>query len=307
MKTQILEPEDFPVGAIERLAALGTVVIGPTDDTRDVEAVFVRLASVLDASFHAGYPALRWIVSPTTGLNHVDLDYFAARGVEVISLRGRTAFLDNIHATAELTIAIALTLIRDIPAAVSAVRDGVWDRYPHKGRELFGKTVLLFGYGRIGRLVAPIYRAFGCRVLAHDIVEDRVPDEYRCDLETALAATDVLSIHLPLNSETEGLVGSDLLAHLPSSAIVVNTSRGEIVDQEYLLAALEQGRLAGAALDVLAGEPEPISPQLQARLAALGKRIVITPHIGGFTYESLGAVEEFITSAFIDSIRDRSR
>lgn len=305
MQIQLLEPDDFPQAAIARLAELGEVIIGPADDTSAVEAVFIRLASVLDADFHARYPALRWIVSPTTGLNHIDLDHFAAHGVEVISLRGRTAFLDTIHATAELTIAIALTLIRDIPAAVSAVRSGAWDRYPHKGNELFGKTVLLLGYGRIGRLVAPIYRAFGCRVLAHDIVEDRVPAEYRCDLDAALAETDLLSIHVPLNADTENLVGPAMLDRLPPRAIVVNTSRGEIVDQAHLFAALESGKLAGAALDVLTGEPDPVTPELQARLAALGKRIVITPHIGGFTHESLDAVEEFITGAFIDSIRDR--
>ena len=305
MKTQILEPDEFPALALDKLRALGPVVVGPTEDTTDVEAVFTRLATVLDAAFHARYPALRTIVSPTTGLDHIDLDYFGSRGIDVVSLRGRTAFLDNIHATAEHTIALALALIRDIPAAVAAVREGRWNRYPHKGNELHGKTVLIHGYGRIGRLVAPIYRAFGCTVLAHDVVEGRVPEGFRCDFAEALAETDILSIHLPLNVETRGLLDADLLSRLPPRAIVVNTSRGEVVDQDHLLAALEQGKLAGAALDVLIGEPDPVSSALKTRFAALGKRLVITPHIGGFTYESLDAVEEFITGAFIDSIRDR--
>lgn len=306
MKTQILEAEDFPEAALQRLRALGPVVLGPTDATNDVEAVFVRLVTVLGADFHARYPALRWIVSPTTGLDHIDLDHFSTHGVEVISLRGRTAFLDNIHATAEHTIALVLALLRDLPAAAGAVRQGRWDRYPHKGNELYGKTVMILGYGRIGRLVAPIYRAFGCRVLAHDILPDRVPEDCRCDFESALGETDILSIHVPLDPATKNLVGADLLSRLRPHALVVNTSRGEIVDQATLLAALEDGRLGGAALDVLAGEPHPMSAELQARFAALGGRLVITPHIGGFTYESLGAVEEFITGAFIDSVHDRS-
>jgi phosphoglycerate dehydrogenase-like enzyme len=305
VKIQLLEPEAFPPAAARRLAELGPVIEGPTANTQDVTAVFTRLASVLDAEFHANYPALRWIVSPTTGLNHIDLDHFAASGVEVISLRERTEFLDNIHATAELTIALALALIRDLPAAVAAVRGGAWDRYPHKGNELHGKTVMIHGYGRIGRMVAPIYRGFGCRILANDIVPGRVPEDLRCDFAAALAETDVLSIHLPLNSETEGLVGREILARLPARAVVVNTSRGEILDQDYLLSSLEQGKLAGAALDVLTGEPDPVSPLLQARMNALGRRLIVTPHIGGFTQESLSTVEEFITGAFIDSVRAR--
>ena len=123
MKIQLLEPEGFPAAALERLRGLGSVIEGAADDTSEVEAVFTRLARVLDEEFHARYPQLRWIVSPTTGLNHIALDHFAAHGVEVISLRGRTEFLDNIHATAEHTLALALALIRKLPAAAAAVAE----------------------------------------------------------------------------------------------------------------------------------------------------------------------------------------
>lgn len=302
MKIQLLEPEAFPRAALRRLETIGTVIAGETDDTSHIAAVFTRLGTVLDADFHARYPALRWVVSPTTGLNHIDLEYFGQAGVEVISLRGRTEFLDNIHATAEHTLALVLTLIRNVPAAVQDVREGRWDRYPHKGTELFGKTVLLYGYGRIGRLVAPIFHAFGCKVLAHDIVPGRVPEAMRCDPEEALAGSDILSIHLPLTRDTEGAINEAILSRLPARAIVVNTSRGEIVDQEYLLGALEAGVLAGAALDVLRDEPAPLTSQLRARIAGLGSRIIVTPHIGGFTYESLEAVEKFIVDVFVGTV-----
>lgn len=302
MKIQLLEPDGFPPAALKRLRELGPVVEGPAEETGDVDAVFTRLALILDEQFHARYPRLRWIVSPTTGLNHIALDHFAAHGVEVISLRGRTEFLDNIHATAEHTLALALALIRKLPAAAAAVATGIWDRNPHKGQELFGKTVLIYGYGRIGRQVAALYRAFGCVVRAHDSIAGRVPADLACDLAETLALTDILSIHVPLAAATEGLIDAALLARLPARAVLINTSRGEIVDQPALLDALDSGALAGAALDVLTGEPSPLSPALSARLAALGDRLLVTPHIGGFTDESLAAVETYITDAFLQAV-----
>jgi D-3-phosphoglycerate dehydrogenase / 2-oxoglutarate reductase len=303
MKIRILEPDDFPAAAVARLEEIAEIEMGPPGPVPDpdVRAVFVRLARRLGPELSELYPNLRWIVSPTTGLDHIDGEHFAARGVEVISLRGRTEFLDRIHATAEMTIALALALYRDLPAADRAVREGEWNRYPHKGRELHGKTVLILGYGRIGRLVEPLYRAFGCRVLAHDCVEGRVPAELSCDFPAALAETDVLSVHLPLNDDTAGIVGAELLARLPSRAVVINTSRGEIVDQDFLIDALESGALSGAALDVLKGEPAPIGPELQGAMEQLGGRLLITPHIGGFTHESLDAVELFITEVFLEA------
>jgi len=301
VNTLIVEPEGFPQQALDRLAASGTVFLGPEAADASTQAAFTRLG-VLDAAFHRRFPALRWIVSPTTGLNHIDMDYFAQAGVKVLSLRGRTDFLRTIHATAEHTLALTLALIRKLPAATGAVSQGAWDRYPHKGRELFGKTVLILGYGRIGTLVAPIYRAFGCRVFAVDRSDDRVPAEFRCDLLAALAEADVLTIHLPLEPATAGFVDRTMLERLPARAIVINTARGEVLDQDALLSLIEEGRLAGAALDVLTHEPSPFSGGLSDRLSALGDRVLITPHIGGFTYESLEAVENYMTQVFLDEV-----
>lgn len=301
MTVLVLEPDGFPAVALERLRARGVVVLGPDmPAASDAHTVFVRLATVIDAAFHSRYPSLRWIVSPTTGLNHIDLDYFAAQGVKVLSLQGRVDFLDNIHATAEHTLALALGLIRRLAPAAGDVASGRWNRYPFKGRELRGKTVLLYGYGRIGRMVAPLYHAFGCRVLALDIVPDRVPDCMRCDRETVLSQVDILSIHLPLDATTIGIIDADMIGRLPHHAIVVNTARGEIVDQPALFAALTDGMLAGAALDVLWGEPDPINTAMRDHVAALGDRLLVTPHIGGFTHESLAAVETYITDLFLD-------
>lgn len=296
------EPDGFPSTAIGRLQRIGPVHRSDAAYPADaIQVVFVRLRERIGAEFLRRHPALRVVVSPTTGLNHLDMTLLAEAGIEVISLKGRTAFLDHIHATAEHTLALALALIRRLPAAHRDVLAGAWNRYPFQGSELHGKTVLLLGYGRIGRQVHALYSAFGCRLLACDAIQDRVPIALRCDLPAALAQADVLSIHVNLEPGTHGLVDVSLLDQLRSSAVVVNTSRGEIVDQAALLERVADGRLGGAALDVLVDEPAPLTPTVRALIERCGPRLVVTPHISGFTAESLTTVEQHVTDLLLEA------
>jgi D-3-phosphoglycerate dehydrogenase len=302
----INEPHEFPVSALKLLREQGPVYLaGELFDLNFVEVVFVRLAERLDKRWAARFPSLRFIVTPTTGLNHIDIEYFAQRGVEILSLRGRTDFLDSIRATAEHTLAMALALVRRVPKAVQHARAGGWDRYPFKGSELNGKRVLLLGYGRIGRQLQQLYGAFGCEVRAHDADLSKIPMALRCDYPSVLAHTDVLSIHVNLTYETVGLVDAAQLEYLPCHAIVINTARGEIIDQIALLQMLKNGRLAGAALDVLHGEPNPFDAQTAELIAAIDEeRLLLTPHIGGFTEESLNKVEIYMSEVLVSRLRE---
>lgn len=302
----INEPDEFPAAALECLRQLGAVYLAGDDfDSTSIEVIFVRLAERLDARLTQRHPRLRFIVSPTTGLNHIDQAHFAAHGVEILSLRGRTAFLDGIRATAEHTLALTLALIRHVPQAARHTRVGGWDRYLFKGTELHGKRVLLLGYGRIGRQLELLYSAFGCEVRAHDVDSAKVPAHLRCDYPAVLAETDLLSIHVSLTPETIGMVDRALLARLPPTAFVVNTSRGEIVDQTALLHMLRDGQLAGAALDVLHGEPAPLGAAVAPLMDAIDeRRLLVTPHIGGFTHESLDKVEIHMAHVLADRIRE---
>lgn len=296
------EPDGFPAAARARLGACAPVVT-PQDafDPARVEAIFVRLAERIDDAFLARFPALRFLVTPTTGLNHLDLSALERRRVDVISLAGRTEFLDTIHATAEHTIALALSLLRRLPDAVQAVREGAWDRYPFKGGELARSTVFILGYGRLGRQVHRLYSAFGADVIAHDPIPDRAPAQISVRREEGLERADLLSIHINLTNETTGLLGAADFLRMKPGSMLVNTSRGEIIDQTALFDSLRSGRLAGAALDVLWGEPAPLSPAVRAALEEFGPRLMVTPHISGFTHNSLERVEDFMVQRLLEA------
>lgn len=296
------EPEGFPAEAIERLQSFGIVYRSDSSYPADkITVAFVRLRQKVGREFHKCHPSLCWVVSPTTGVDHLDLPYLDQVGIKVLCLRGQTEFLDHIHATAEHTIGLVLALMRQIPSAVQHVQDGHWNRYLFQGCELHGKTVLILGYGRIGRQVHRLYSAFGCKVIAIDCIENRVPTQLRCDTEYAFRNADILSIHVNLTESTKYLVDSVMLDQLKPAAWLVNTSRGEIIDQVAVIDRVADGRLAGAALDVLLGEPHPLlSESLRSAILACGSRLIITPHIAGFTLESLRLVENFITDLLLE-------
>lgn len=292
----LAEPVGFPERAREILESLAPVHTPDTlEDPASVRAVFVRLARRIDADFLAQYPNLAWLVTPTTGQTHLNHAALAAAGVRILALTGQTEFLDSIRATAEHTLALLLALLRRLPAAAASVAAGEWDRYPFKGREVSGSTVLVIGYGRLGRQMTGIYNALGARVIATDILPDHVPRNMLVTLEAGLAEADIISVHVNHTPETTALIGREALNRVKSGAVLVNTSRGEILDQNEVFRALRSGRLSGAALDVLIGEPDPMTADVKAAISGLGSRLLITPHISGFTTDSLERVEVFMS------------
>lgn len=284
------------------LRSLGEVVDADLDRTGLLDAIpgsdvlIVRLRNRIDEEILDAGSRLEVVVSATTGLDHIDLDAAAARGVEVLSLRGETGFLRSIPATAEHTWALLLALVRRIVPAAGHVRDGGWDRDAFLGHELRGRRLGLVGCGRVGTQVAGFGEAFGMEVAAYDPsgVADGV--EAMPSLRTLLARSDALSIHVPLDASTRVLVGAQELAALPAGAVVVNTSRGGILDEEALVTAIRSGHLAGAALDVVEGEDDRAAREAGPllRFAREDHRLLITPHIAGATEESMRRTEVFM-------------
>jgi phosphoglycerate dehydrogenase-like enzyme len=243
-----------------------------------VEGLLAGLDEI-DASVFAAAPALRVVARYGVGVDRVDLRAAAAAGVVVTSTPGA-----NAAAVAEWSVLLMLALCRPLIAADRAVREGGWPVLA--GRELGARTVGLLGLGRIGTLVAERCAACCCAVIAHDPYVDRAPPGVELVGAGELAArADVLSLHAPLTDATRGIVDRALLARLPEGAVLVNTARGELVDEEALAWALDHGPLAGAALDTLCEEPPRADHPLLGR-----DDVIVTPHAAPHTAEATAAM-----------------
>jgi phosphoglycerate dehydrogenase-like enzyme len=253
--------------------------------------VTIRARTAFDAALLAELPNLKVIAVTGTGYNQIDVDAATARGILVCNSPGRSS-----QSVAELTMALLLAALRHIPRADQAVRRGDWsDPWATlQGRDLSGKTLGILGLGNIGPIVARLGLAFGMRVLAwsQNLTLERaaLAGAELAVLDELLAESDVVSIHLRLSPRTRGLLDDRRLERMRPGAVLVNTSRGEIVEEGALIAALREGRLS-AGLDVFNQEPLPVSHPL----ASL-PNVVLAPHIGSVTEESSrrwveGAVE----------------
>jgi len=223
-------------------------------------------------------PRLRVVARYGVGVDNVDLEAAAAHGVTVTVTPGA-----NANAVAELTVALLLALARPLTQGRDRARAGEWPPLP--GLEIRGRTLGLVGLGRIGSLVAEKASALGMRVLAHDPFVGESDHAELVDLDTLAAEADFLSLHAPVTDETRGLVDDALLSKLRVGAALVNTARGELIDEAALLRALDEGRLRGAALDVLRDEPPPAGHPLLDR-----DDVLVTPHMAPHTAEATTAM-----------------
>ncbi|MDP6781620.1 MAG: NAD(P)-dependent oxidoreductase [Alphaproteobacteria bacterium] len=296
------EPKGYSSKAREILDTLGEVTEKPLDRDGLLEAVaehevlIARFGHRMDKELFAAAPRLRALVSATTGLDHIDLEAAAGCGVEVLSLWGETEFLEELSATAELAWGLLLAVLRHIPEAADSVKNGGWDRDAFRGNELRGKRLGILGLGRLGCMVAEYGRAFGMSMAAYDpYASDWPMDVDICSaVEDLMEDAQVLSLHVPLNDETRRMIDGEMLARLPAGAVLINTSRGAVMDEPALLAALESGHLAGAGLDVVADEFSGGLSQVLLAYARDHDNLIITPHIGGATVESMEKAEVFM-------------
>ncbi len=300
-----LEPEGYSPEAkavLEEFATVEEKAVPPRELAARIgeyHGVILRLGYSIGAELLARKGKLRVIGTPTTGLDHIDVAEAQRRGVKVLSLRGEREFLDTVHATAEHTLALTLALLRRIPWAHASVLEGVWNRDLFRGYELFGKKLGIVGLGRLGKLVASYGMALGMKVSAFDVQEG--VSQAGVELiskERLFRESHVVTLHVPLNPLTVGLVGEKELAWMRPDSVLINTSRGAVVDEEALLEALEKGQIAGAALDVLCREPRLGEPwEEMPRLVRYARRninLLLTPHLGGATYESMAKTEIFL-------------
>jgi D-3-phosphoglycerate dehydrogenase / 2-oxoglutarate reductase len=245
----------------------------------EADAVIIRSATTIDAEALEHAPRLRVVARAGIGLDNVDVAAATRAGVMVVN-----APTSNIVSAAEHAIALLLALARNVPQAMASLRSGQWKRAPFTGVEMQGKVAGLLGLGKIGVLVAQRLAAFGMTVIAYDpyvaAARGAQLGVRLVSLEELLAESDVISVHLPKNAETVGIIADRQLHMVKPGVLIVNAARGGIVDEAALASALIDGRVAGAALDVYATEPCTDSP-----LFGL-PNVVVTPHLGASTHEA---------------------
>ncbi len=301
MKILICESLDYSQNAIESYSKIGNVVVADLDRNslintiKDFNIIVVRLRIVIDKDVYDAAPNLQFIVSPTTGTDHIDVLEAEKRGVEVITLKGETEFLSSIHSTAEHTWALLLSIVRNVTRASQDVLKGNWNRDAFKGHNFFKKKIAILGLGRVGNQVAKIANSFEMNVGYYDpFVTSNAFQKFE-SLEEILEWGDIVSIHIPLNNSTTNLLNKSNLKFLTKGSYIINTSRAGIWDENVILEMLESGNISGVATDVVSNETSINQMHPMIKFAKQNKgNLLITPHIAGATYESMHLTEQFL-------------
>jgi len=305
----ILEPSDFSPRAIELLSELGDVEQysgseSPASFVSGKDALFIRLAYQIDRSFLEYASSLRYLCTPTTGLNHVDMQACRDNGVRVLCLKGEQDFLASIRATPEHTFGLVLALLRNYATAFRIGSVESCDRDLYKGEEVYKNRVGIIGFGRVGKRLAQYFSVFGASSICFydtDANIEGVHDAYRVDsVGAVIEQSDIVLLCASYSADSEMMIGRGQIDKM-KGRYFVNTARGELVDEEYLLEKVQSGHFKGVALDVITNETDKrrFFPFLEV---SPSHNFLITPHISGATYTSMHRTEEFIASRLLEEI-----
>lgn len=311
----IIEAEYYPQELLRRLEAKVSITESSAvtqEQLRndlllhDTEILFCGLGINIDESLLGQVANIKYVVSPATGTNHLDLDYLNARNIKLIYLGDFSNEISNVFSTAELAWSLLLAVVRRIIPAHGSVVSGSFDRGPFLGVDLAGRTLGIIGYGRLGRRVAEYGQAFGMRVVVCDIDDSKVLNLANgitaFTLDQLLSTSDVVSIHVPLNEHTHRLITGMQISKMKNGAVLINTSRGEVVDELAIVDALETGKLYGVGVDVLVGEnannfSSDNSPLVRA--ATRNLNAVVSPHIGGWTNQAVATTRSLVVEELL--------
>jgi D-3-phosphoglycerate dehydrogenase len=300
----IVVADDLPASALEMLRAEGWEVDARTGrapaqlaaDLGNADALVVRSATKVTADLIAAAPRLRAIARAGTGVDNVDVDAASARGIVVMNAPGA-----NSISVAELAVGLMLALARKIPAADASMKQGKWDKKSFLGEEIRGKVLGLAGLGRIGQEVARRARVFEMTLLAHDpFISEQIARDLGVELVSLDALggrSDFISLHMPVTPETKHLFDATRLMQCRKGIRIINTARGDLIDEPALIEAIRAGHVAGAALDVF--EREPTVDQTLQQLP----QVIATPHIAASTREGQELVGVETASALRDYLK----
>lgn len=308
-KVGICEPEDFSEKALELLNKYFQVEMFNqgilSDFVRDKDAIFVRLRYDITDELLAKAERLKYICSPTTGLNHIST---TKKEIQIISLKGEYNFLSSIRATPEHVFGLSIALLRNYSHAFLNEGNTEWNRDLYKGFELFQSKIGIIGLGRIGKIIASYYNAFDARVGYYDVVEQKTDTlnviQYR-NMDSLIESSDMIILAANYTKENERMIGEHQI-ELMKGKYFINAARGELVDEKALIRKISDDYFKGVAIDVLQDEAKGY-PNLPKLLELTEQHnLVITPHIGGATYTSMMRTEEFIADKLIATIEKKS-
>lgn len=309
MKKTVFVTHELPGQAIQELpeCCAMNVWLGPgllpaetlREELAGCYGVVCLLTDRIDRVLIESLPDLRFVSSMSVGVDHIDIAALTERGIPL----GHTPGV-LVETTADTTFALLLAAARRVCEADRFVREGSWrleNRWSpdfFAGKDVAGATLGLLGLGEIGQAVARRAQAFGMRVVAWNRSPRNVPGVENLDLETLLAASDFVSVHVALAAETRGLLNAERIALMKPGAVLVNTARGGIVDEVALVAALASGRLSAAGIDVFAQEPVPAGHPLLTL-----PNVVLTPHIGSATAQTRARMADLATRNAIAALK----
>ncbi len=302
MKPFIVIPDGFNAKLFEELKNNDSFEVYPEKKiTQDklkellpkTNAIVIRSATKMTKEYIDMAPNLKYIIRAGEGTDNIDKVYCQEKGIKVSNTPGA-----NSNSVAEHAIALMLTTLRKTAWAHESTKNGKWEKAKFSGNEIFKKKIGFVGFGKIGQIAAKRLSGFEPAILYYSPsgrkVKD-IPNAKLATLDEIFSECDIISLHLPLNDKSRGLIGNDLLSQMKSNAILVNTARGGVVDEEALYVALKEGKIKGAAMDVFANEPLEEGSKLREL-----ENIVLVPHLGASTDEA----QERVGEMAVDQLRE---
>lgn len=260
------------------------------------EGIVIRSKLKVDRELIDAATNLKFVARAGAGLDQIDYTYLSEKGISLVN-----APEGNRDALGEHAVGMLLTILHKINSGNQEVKSGLWQREANRGWELMGKTVGIYGYGFMGSAFAKKLQGFECRVVAYDKYKTGIRDSdvEQVDLETFLKEVEILSIHVPLTSETRFLFDDEYLSRFENLKLILNTSRGEVLKLSSVIKLLKDGTLIGAGLDVL--ENEKLTQLTAAQrsdfqMLAEMPNVILTPHVAGWTYESYRKINEVLVA-----------
>ena len=298
-------------GVFEKLLEFGEVEYQPNItkpalkfylSTNSVDWIFTnpnKQNFILDEDILNG-SNIKGINTASTGLNHIDLNYCHENNIEVVSHKNDLDLINDLPSTSELAFGLMMSLMRNIPKSFHSVKDGNWDYEPYVGHQIKGKTIGIIGYGRLGKIMCDLFYGWGVKLLATDPYE-RITTARGVPLDELLEKSDVVFLHTHVTDDTRGMVDEEFLSYMKEGSYLINTARGELVDEEAIIESIKVGHLKGYGTDVIKDEFGDIENSKLVEFSINpNNNVVITPHIGGMTIEGQTKAYHWAVNKFKD-------